>query len=81
MDRKLIPISSGLHEQIKDYCRTNGFVMSKFIENILDTNFNKLKGENNETDIQTIAEYFVQVGVNTVEHNPSGRVEFDLENL
>ena len=34
-----------------------------------------------ETDIQTIAEYFVQVGVNTVEHNPSGRVEFDLENL
>jgi hypothetical protein len=32
-----------------------------------------------ETDIQTIAEYFVQVGVNTVEHNPSR--EFDLENL
>ena len=48
MDRKLIPISRGLHEQIKDYCRTNGFVMSKFIENILDTNFNKLKGENDE---------------------------------
>ena len=48
MDRKLIPISSGLHEQIKDYCRANGFVMSKFIENILDTNFNKLKGETNE---------------------------------
>ena len=34
-----------------------------------------------ETDTQTIAEYFVQVGVNTVEHNPSGKVEFDLENL
>ena len=34
-----------------------------------------------ETDIQTIAEYFVQVGVNTVEHNPSSKVEFDLENL
>ena len=48
MDRKLIPISRGLHEQIKDYCRANGFVMSKFIENILDTNFNKLKGGNNE---------------------------------
>jgi hypothetical protein len=48
MNTKNIPISKDLHEQIKDYCRTNGFVMSKFIENILDTNFNKLKGENNE---------------------------------
>ena len=48
MERKLIPISVGLHEQIKDYCRANGYVMSKFIENILDTNFNKLKGEANE---------------------------------
>ena len=34
-----------------------------------------------ETDTQTIAEYFVQGGVNTVEHNPSIKVEFDLENL
>ena len=48
MERKLIPISVGLHEQIKDYCRANGFVMSKFIENILNTNFNELKKKKNE---------------------------------
>jgi hypothetical protein len=48
MERKLIPISVGLHEQIKDYCRANGFVMSKFIENILSTNFNELKKKKNE---------------------------------
>lgn len=34
-----------------------------------------------EVDVQTIAEYFVQVGVNTVEHNPQKKVVFDLENL
>jgi len=47
-ERKLIPISKSLHGQIKDYCRSNGFVMSKFIEGLLVTNFNKLKGENDE---------------------------------
>tara|TARA_E500000178_G_scaffold330293_1_gene362056 strand:- start:31 stop:213 length:183 start_codon:yes stop_codon:yes gene_type:complete len=48
MNTKNIPISKDLHEQIKDYCRTNGFVMSRFVENLLNTNFNKLKGEENE---------------------------------
>ena len=48
MDKKLIPINQVLHKQIKDYCKCKGFVMSKFVESLLDTNFNKLKGENNE---------------------------------
>lgn len=48
MDKKLIPINEVLHKQIKDYCKCKGFVMSKFVESLLDTNFNKLKGENNE---------------------------------
>jgi len=47
-EKKLIPINKSLHGQIKDYCRLNGFVMSKFIEGLLVTNFNKLKGENDE---------------------------------
>lgn len=48
METKNIPINKNLHEAIKQHCRANGFVMSKFVEGILCTNFKKLRGENNE---------------------------------
>jgi len=59
MEKKVIPISAELHQELKDYCQENGLVMSKFIEKILKATLEKEKESerNSKMNKRTVPDY------------------------
>lgn len=59
MEKKVIPISADLHQELKDYCQENGLVMSKFIEKILKAALDaeKENERNSKINKRTVPDY------------------------
>ena len=40
-EKKVIPIDKKLHEELKDYCKTNGYIIKSLVEKLIKIELDK----------------------------------------